>query len=640
MDNLLTEADLQQRLSTALNHHQAGRYDQAEALYHQILQQQPQQADALHLLGMILFSRGELDKAAGLILNAIESNPQVPAFHNNLSVIRYTQGQLDLAITLADQAIRLMPDYVDAYINKARALSAQKLTAEALQVYEKALNLAPQNATVHCHIGIMFQSLNQLDQAKMYYTNALKLNPQYVDAYNNLGTVLQQQGLNQEARACYEQALRLDPNFAGAYTNIGRIMQALGDLEEAKKFHVKALEVAPNFPEAENNLGIIFQEEGNDEEAIEHFRKALEIRPQYADAYSNLGNIALCACQIEEALDYFQKALSIQPNLVDAHWDRAIAWLLSGNYPKGWEEYEWRFRKKDYPPRTYQQPLWDGSPLNGKKILIYDEQGFGDTFQFIRFLPQVQEKGGEVIFECHHGLKEILNGIQGVDTLIERSETSQEMPDFDVHLPLMSLPRVLSLTINTIPTPIPYLQAETKKVTRWRKKLESQKGLKIGITWAGSKTNKRNFERSCSIESFKTLTKVPNVQLYSLQMEQPDGIQDTDNDDIIDLSHEISDFTDTAAILMNLDLVITVDTAVAHLAGALGRPVWLLLPFFPDWRWMLEGDNTPWYPSLRLFRQPSRGDWNSVFKKVARELKSDKEQPAKKTAKKRSSKQL
>ena len=304
-----------------------------------------------------------------------------------------------------------------------------------------------------------------------------------------------------------------------------------------------------------------------------------------------------------------------------AHWNLSLALLLSGDFAGGWEEYEWRWKMKNNDGRNYSCPLWQGEDIVGRTINLHVEQGFGDTIQFIRYAPMVMQRGAKVIVECQPQLVRLLASVEGLAHITDRTASSIY---FDMHAPLLSLPRIFSTTLKTIPCHVPYLSADRVLVAKWRQKIEPLPGrFRVGLVWAGNPTHGNDRNRSCALVDFALLAKIPNVIFYSLRKDE--GAEQCENPpheiNLVDLTRDIADFADTAALMDNLDLIISVDTAVAHLAGALGRPVWTLLPFVPDWRWLLDRRDNPWYPTMRLFRQSKPGNWRGVMADVANALR-------------------
>lgn len=438
----------------------------------------------------------------------------------------------------------------------------------------------------------------------------------------NKAVTLQDKGLLDEALSLYKKAIEMNPYAAEAYFNIGVIYQEKGLSDKAALNYEIAIGLNKDFLEAHHNLGVVFKEKGIFHEAVPCFQRVLQLKPDHASALYNLGNTLVAEGRFKEAMIAYEKAIDIQPSYADAHWSMALMHLLFGNYEEGWRGYEYRWELKDVMERrVFSQAQWNGSNMNNLRILLYTEQGFGDTLQFIRYAPLVAQKGGEVILECQKELMSLLKNVEGIQHIVL---SGQPLPEFDLHCPLLSLPLMFGTTLETIPATIPYLKTDPGLVQQWKQKIITDNShLKIGLVWAGDPRYKFGQDRSCSLTTFASLAQFNNIIFYSLQKgdsanqlkNPPEGMT------ILDFTAEIRDFSDTAAIIENLDLIISVDTAVAHLAGALGKPIWSLLPFIPDWRWMLNREDSPWYPTMRLFRQPSRGDWASVINFINDELK-------------------
>ncbi len=441
------------------------------------------------------------------------------------------------------------------------------------------------------------------------------------ESYYTLGVFLQEKGFFDEAVLHYQKAISVNPNFIEAHFNMGVAYQQLGEHEKAILAYQQVIALNSENPKAHLNLGIAFKELGLYEEALKSLKTALKIKPDYAMALYNLGNVYLAKGQYNEAMDYYKKTISIDQEYAEAHWNIALLNLLSGNFKEGWQGYEWRWKLGNLAvKKNFNKPEWDGSDINGKTILIYTEQGFGDTIQFIRYVPLIAKQNAKVIIECEKELIALLRNVEGVYDIFPKES---KLPDFDFHCPLLSLPLKFNTTIDTIPSQIPYINVDAELMKKWRAKIPANSKLNVGLTWAGNPELRRDYNRSCSFDDLSHLLNIPDINFYSLQkgeafyqiLNNPEGIK------VLDYTDELNDFADTAALIQNLDLVISVDTAVAHLAGALGRPVWTLLPFVPDWRWMLDREDSPWYPTMRLFRQPSIGDWKSVIERVKDELK-------------------
>jgi FKBP-type peptidyl-prolyl cis-trans isomerase 2 len=431
------------------------------------------------------------------------------------------------------------------------------------------------------------------------------------------GIALQDKGQIDEAISYYQKAVGQNPNHTGAYYNLGVAFQEKGLIDQAILYYEIAIGFNQEFTEAHHNLGVAFNEKGKFDEALSCFQRVLQLKPDHAGAYYSLGNTLVAKGQFNDAMQSYKKAIEINPGHADAQWSLGLINLRLGNFEEGWKGYEWRWELKDVmPKRDFSQPLWDGHDISGRTILLHAEQGFGDTLQFIRYAPLVAQRGAKIVVECQKELVSLLKDTDGVSRVIARGE---ELPDFEVHCPLLSLPLVFGTKLKTIPAKIPYVNTDPALVRKWRSKIEQDKSaVKVGLVWAGNPKLKFGHSRSCPIGTFSKLAQRSDVVFYSLQKGEAEGQAKNPPEGIklIDTSEEIHDFSDTAAIIKNLDLVISIDTSAAHLAGSLGKPVWVLLPFVPDWRWMTTREDSPWYPTMRLFRQPAAGDWESVINHI------------------------
>jgi Tfp pilus assembly protein PilF len=458
----------------------------------------------------------------------------------------------------------------------------------------------------------------------------------------NMGVALVQQGRFHEAITHYRQSLRFDPDKAEAHNNLANVLQQTGKFEDAIASYHEALRCRPDCAEAYTNLATAQSELGRTEDAIASYRQALRFKPGIAEIWNNLGLTLLEAGEWGEALESFDEAVRLNPNYAESRWNRSLLWLLQGDFARGWPEYDYRWTQPTIPPRKLAQPLWDGSPLHGRTVLLYAEQGLGDTLQFIRYVPLVRARGGKVILECQPALLRLSAGYPGVDTIIGQGSP---LPAFDVQAPLLSVPRILKTSIGTIPIAIPYLHADSALVEHWKSaefgvrsansrlsstpySLPRTPHFFIGIAWQGSPIYRYDRQRSIPLTQFAHLAAVPGVQLVSLQKgpgtEQSKLLSSlaAHPSPLAPLIDEVSGpFMDTTAIMKNLDLVVTSDTVIAHLAGAMGVPVWVALPLIPDWRWLLERADSPWYPGMRLFRQTRLGQWDDVFERIAAELR-------------------
>jgi Tfp pilus assembly protein PilF len=469
--------------------------------------------------------------------------------------------------------------------------------------------------------AVAHQRAGRLREAEPLYRQVLSSQPKNTDALYLMGLITQSTRRFAESVEFFQRAVEANPKSAKYLVNLGLSLGGMGlrRTDEAIAALRSAVAIDANIPEAWANLGNEFSNDYQYDEAMECYQKAIKLRPDYADAYCNLGALLQKTLPtLEPAIAAYEKAISLQPDFALAHWDLGLALLLRGDYARGLPEYEWRWKTETVVlPRKFPQPRWDGGDLGGKTILLHAEQGFGDTIHMARYAPLVAARGGKVILECQPPLSRLLLNLDGIERIIPAGE---QLPAFDVHCPLLTLPLVFKTTVETIPASGPYLRAEPELAEQWLKKLPPDVSHpRIGLVWAGRPENKNDRSRSMRLRDFAPLAGIKNVRWVSLQLgaaadqtrRPPPGME------LLDFTSELHNFADTAAMVANLDLVIAVDTSVAHLTGALGKPIWVLIPTMPDWRWMLGREDSPWYPTMRLFRQQQRGDWSAPVSEIA-----------------------
>jgi tetratricopeptide (TPR) repeat protein len=638
----------------AVQYHQAGNLQLAEHLYRQIVQAEPAHADAWCFLGVACQSQGKLAEAEAHLARAVEIMPSHPSAGSLLGAVLLMQGKPAEAVASFRWALQHQPDNPEiksnlgaAYGTLAHAQANQGRLQEAVSSYQNAVQWRPGDAQTHYQLGMLVAKQRKFEAAIGHYQSALRIKPDFPEAHNNFGFALQNLGRVQEAASHWREALRLRPDSPEVHNNLANVLQHEGNIEEAISHYEQALQLLPGFAAVHNNLANVLKNEGRLEEAIQHWHKALHLSPDYPEPHYNLGKELQKLGQLDEALDHYEKALRIKPDYADARWNRALLWLVRGEWVRGWPDYEMRWTQPGFTRRSFSQLRWDGSPLHGRTILLHAEQGLGDTLQFIRYAPLVKERGCNVVFECPPALRPLLSNAQGFDLLVSQRAP---LPPFDVEAPLLSLPGIFQTTVATVPAPVPYLHVDSKLVEQWHSQCTVNGGrwtarqeksatshrppstvhcplFRIGIAWQGSPTFRGDRERSIPLAQFAPLADINGIQLVSLQKgpgtEQlvawPGQNAPSTLGSRFDESHGA--FVDTAAVIMNLDLVITSDTAVAHLAGALGMPVWVALSFVPDWRWLLHLADTQWYPTMRLFRQRRLGHWEEVFQRIAEEVR-------------------
>jgi len=468
-------------------------------------------------------------------------------------------------------------------------------------------------------LALQHRQAGRLHEAEQICRHIVARQPKHAEAHNNLGNLLAEKGQFDEAITTYRQAIALVPNYAEAHSNLGNALTKQGQLDEALAAYRRAIALNPNLPDAQSNLGAVLRTKGQLDEAIAAHRRAIALRPNFPAAHSNLGVALRDKGQLDDAIAAYRQAIEFNPNIADLHYNLAFALLLQGDFQQGWKEHEWRWKFKEFSStrRNLAQPLWNGSDLTGRTILLHAEQGLGDTIQFVRYVPLVAERGGKVIFGGQPQLRRLLQGVPGIAKWLAAGEV---IPPFDVHCPLLSLPLAFRTTLESIPSKLPYLFPDPELLRAWRPKLAAYPAqLKVGVAWAGKPTHENDRNRSMTLAQLAPLMQVPGARFFSLQKGEPAAQARTLPAALrlVDWTDDLNDFADTAALIANLDLVISVDTAVAHLAGAMGKPVWLMLPFAPDWRWLLDQSDSPWYPTMRLFRQTVRAEWNSVILRIA-----------------------
>jgi Tfp pilus assembly protein PilF len=522
-------------------------------------------------------------------------------------------GQLEAAAATLTRVLQIRPSWIEALPRLALVQASLGQNAAAVANYEAAARLAPNDFRILNNLGALLLKMDRPEEAIGWYRKGLAAAPNDIGVLDNLGTALRKVDRHAEAVASHEAALRLAPNSARTHNHLGVALMEMNRTDEAIASFRRSLALAPNSYGTHNNLALAFKNAGCREESLACFRDAAALAPEDVWTRNNLGVALMEMRQFDEALAQFQLAVGLDvENVVShvSHFHLAILRLVTGDFDAGWKEYEWRPRRIDVTI-----PTWDGSPLAGRTILLRSEQGFGDAIHFVRYAALVKARGGVVILETRSDLAELLATCPGVDRVVL---VGTAIPSVDVQADLASLPGIFGTNLANIPAPIPYLYPDADRVESWRQRLGPRTGLRVGIAWQGSRTHTNDRQRSVDPSRFAPLAATPGVQLFSLQK----GSDARPTCALIDRTAELDSFLDTAALIKNLDLVIAVDTAVAHLAGALGVPVWVSLPYAPDWRWLLDRPDSPWYPTMWLVRQSALDRWDDVFARMSRELES------------------
>jgi tetratricopeptide (TPR) repeat protein len=582
---------IQDALTAAISHHEAGCLDEAAGIYRQILAADATCAPAWYLLGTIAYRVGDVQGAIANFRQTLALNPDLAAVHNELGLAYRDSGDFVAAALSFRRAVELQPDLVQAHYNLANILY---------------------------HVG-------KQDEAISFYESALRLKPDYAEVLNNLGVARQAKGDIAEAIECYRRALALIPNFADAYSNLGSAYQEKGEIAEAIACCKRAIELNPDYADGYRNLGSAHQELGQFTEAEACYRRALAITPKNPAVHDNLGSVLQGIGKYDEAIASHRRALALSPACASAHYNESLILLQRGEFERGWNKYEFRWKTKQRRGWDVAEKRWEGESLIGRTILLHAEQGLGDTLQFVRYAPVVKSLGATVVLVCPKSIVRLLMSVPGIDHVIGHGD---DLPPFDFHSPMMSLPRVFGTTLDSIPGDVPYVFADERLIGEWRGNLNTQcRGgeFRIGIHWRGGKEKGVWSSRNIPLEHFVWLAQSKLARLVSLQKDGGVCSQSAEKDALFELVGNVDAlqgaFMDTAAVMMSLDLVISCDTSIAHLAGALGVPVWVALPYVPDWRWLLDRSDSPWYPTMRLFRQKRAGDWAGVFEEIGAALR-------------------
>jgi tetratricopeptide (TPR) repeat protein len=645
-----------------LIHASGAENQQALACFDRALRIRPGSIDVLANRAVTLQRMGRLEAAIASHDEVLRQRPDDPQTHFNRATAAHLLGRPDEALSSYEWALHIRPSYAEALAGRGVVLAELGRTEQALASYDQALRIDPADATSLYNRADILRGLGRTDEALASYREALKLRPDYADALCGCAIILHQRGLLEEALAYCAQALRHAPTHFAALFNQANIQFAAGRIEEACASYDAVVSLEPGDADALSNRAAALLELGRLEEALAACDEALRHRPEFAEALSIRGNILQKLHRFEEALAAYQASLALRPSYLEALCSRGVALkelsrfeealasldealaispthahtqnnrgallLLLGDFERGWEGYESRWLKENLPvnalPRVW--PEWSGGPIAGKRILVIDEQGLGDVIQFSRYLPHLAQAGADVTFICRKQLHRLLGGLAGPVRLLEAPVAGEA---FDCEIPLVSLPKAFKTDLDQVLAPIPYLRAEEKLAGQWAARI-GREGLRVGISWQGSPNSKADTARSVPLRFFAALNEIGDVRLISLQKNSGmDPLADPLAGQLASFGVEaLGDdfdagpdaFVDTAAAMANLDLIITCDTSIAHLAGALGKPVWVALKSVPDWRWLLDREDTLWYPTMRLFRQTQRGEWGEVFERMAQAL--------------------
>ncbi len=651
---------------SGLSCHNNGDLEQAGEYYRQALKLCESHHDALHLSGVIASQTGDPLKAKELISKAIEINPRNSAAHVNLGSVLEKLGQTDAALRCYDTALALKPTDAQAHYLRGNALRGLKKFEAAVESYVEAIERKPDYANAYWGCGIALRDLGQMETSLQCCDKAIELGAGGADLFNIRGTILSELGRFDEALASYLRAIELEPRHAPACYNCGAAYKDLGKYGSAMLYFDKAIALNPDYAEAYNNRGLVLTELKQFDLALASYDKAIMANPGLALVHVNRGVVLQKCGRMPEAMEAYDSAISIDPGCPEAFYNRAtllgelrrfneavecydkaialrkdyakalcnksLVHLALGDYEVGWRLFEWRWTRDALArnKRSFSQSTWLGDePLQNKTILLSHEQGLGDTLQFCRYARLVADLGAKVILEARKPLVALLEGLDGVSQVVEEGK---DLPEFDYQCPLMSLPLAFKTTLETIPARIPYLRADPDKVAYWKQKLGPRTRPRVGLVWNGGfrkdqpEVAEVNERRNVPLSEIVALN-IPGIDFFSLQKGEPAESELLENkqscwpeDNFFNFADELRDFTDTAALVENLDLVISVDTSTAHLAAAMGKPVWLLNRYDSCWRWLLNRTDSPWYPTIRIYRQETPRDWATVLVKVRNDL--------------------
>ena len=603
----------QKKLSEAVSH-----FELARSMNHKV-------ADTWNLQGISLAWLNRTIEAEIAFRHAVEYAPRFAEAHFNLGKALFELHRFKEAEASLLNTLQLSPKNISAIEFLSAIYRQMQRPAKAIECLEHLLQIQPNYVPAIVSKSMIQSELGQVLEAERGYRMAMHLDPNSADAHVGLGVLLADHRHYAEACELFSKAIAIAPNSAQFHSNLGNAQREMGQFGSAEASLQKAIELNPDEVSAHHNLGKLYTDLGKLNQAVDHYRRAMSLEPNNANAQVGLGSVFAMQGNFNDAEDCFQQALAVDPKMAQSHFNLSLIHLVRGDLEQGFQGYEYRWQTSSFSPRGLPQPMWNGDTLPGKTVLIHCEQGLGDTLQFCRYIQLVRQRFGRVVLEAPRSLLPLLRTCRGVDCLIAAGD---ELQDFDFQSPLLSLPRIMGTTLQSLPVNVPYLSADQDRVDKWRKMLGPKHGLRIGIAWRGNPSHQCDRDRSIPLTAFESLAKIDGVTLVSLQKGHGD-------DDVIAIRNQIGlldfgieldlhggAFMDTAAIMLNVDLVITVDSAPAHLAGALGVPVWLALSRVADWRWLLDRQDSPWYPTMRLFRQSIAGDWHDVFRRMTDQLRA------------------
>jgi tetratricopeptide (TPR) repeat protein len=616
-------------LGSATAQFHGGRFREAEQGFRQVLQREPDNVAALNLLGTLIGMAGNAAAAAELIARALSLRPDDPDLLENLAIALERTGRTKEAQGARNRAASIRRDPAPL-IALGDLFRKHQAIDKALDCYQRAAAMHPAAAAAHHASGSLLLQRNRIEPAIAALQRAAELAPGRSGIHRDLAIALLQVQRNDEGRESAERALAINPTDVLALAHMGLALNGLGRLDEAREYFQKVVALPAGGSDEIFNRGVALENLDRLEEAIVEYKRVAELDPKSVSAFLSIGGALERCAKTEEALHWLDKAAALAPDFALVHVNRAVVLLVKGYLAEGWKEHDWRWRcpLRNEPPRILPQLLWREQSVAGKTLLLHGEQGFGDVIQFVRYAALAKARGAKVLLEVHPELVGLMKTVEGVDQVIARHDP---LPDFDLHAPLMDLPLIFGTELSTIPAHVPYLHAQAAKVAQWAARLASgepqgRPKLRVGLVWAARPNRAFDRTRSMTLDQFAPIVESagPDVSFFSLQKGAAAGqlVSSPVAFAISDYSDQLQDFTDTAALLAQLDLLISVDTGVAHLAGAMGIAQWILLGLPADWRWLEHREDCPWYPAARLFRQQVRGEWPAVIARVVGELRN------------------
>jgi tetratricopeptide (TPR) repeat protein len=603
----------------ALGFHQAGQLTQAIEGYQFILADNPNDAQVLYLLGTVYCQIQQSAKAIPLLQASVQINPDNPYALNNLATILQHE-QPEQSLMYFHRATTLLPNYPSAWFNQGNLLARLGQTDAALASLKQAIAQQADYIEAIVACANLLRDHQRIAEAFPLYASALQYAPHNGDIYFSLAIAQKLSGQVEQAYASYQQCIQYSPDNASAWFNLGNLELDWQHYQAAIEAYDKALSIRPHYPEAYLNRGNAYGALEEFDAALNDYNQVISLKPNHGDAYCNRGNIYKALNQVDLALANYQQADATHEDYAEAKWNQALMHLVKGEYLVGWALYEWRLKMPSYQANCqyFDQPEWRGDfAIQDKVLLVYAEQGYGDCIQFCRYLPQLLQRCAKLVVQVHRALVTL---IQTVAPDIQVIAKGSPLPAFDAYCPLLSLPYVFHTSLDTVPANIPYLATEPARVKKWKPKTRKGRPWRIGLAWSGSDKHENDHNRSIALAMFAELLSLP-VEWHSLQKEyRPHDMQALQHSPLQQHQAKLTEFADTAALIQTLDMVISVDTAVAHLAGALGKPVWLLMAFAPEYRWLLSRNDSPWYPTMRIFRQRELANWQDVMEQVQLEL--------------------